>query len=94
MVCRFRHMAPGWQFNALSAGPGLPFAGAKRAWFNGRSGELSPSWREEPYPAAPPRGHARSGQMLIPPVASRAIAAAAMRAVVSHPRMLAALPFT
>jgi len=39
-------------------------------------------------------GMKRSGQMLIPPVASRAIAAAAMRAVVSHPRMLAALPFT
>jgi hypothetical protein len=39
-------------------------------------------------------GMKRSGQMLIPPVASRAIAAAAMRAVVSHPRMVAAVPFT
>jgi hypothetical protein len=39
-------------------------------------------------------GMRRSGQMLIPPVANRAIAAAAMSAAVSHPRMLAALPFT
>jgi hypothetical protein len=33
-------------------------------------------------------------QMLIPPVANRAIAAAAMIVVVSQPRILAALPFT
>jgi hypothetical protein len=39
-------------------------------------------------------GERGAGQMLIPPVASRAIAAAAMIVAVSQPRILAALPFT